>query len=154
GLGVLSLVLAMAFVQLRRRGERPASAAWALLLLPLSGLGAGFVAQALAYRLYLPQRMLQLAWLPVFLLALPLSLEHVLRRRGTLGAALGTCAILFTCSGDGLAIAENLTDFNPKWTPVMRGLATLPADALVAAHPERGSYVQLFAHRRTLVSAS
>jgi hypothetical protein len=152
GLGALVLALGASIVQLRRRGERPSPAAWVLVLLPLSGLAAALLAQGLAYRFYLPQRMLQLAWLPIFLLALPILVERVLRR--PLTAALVTSVFLLVCSGDGLAIAENLTDFSLKWTPVMRGVAALPKDALVAAHPERGSYVQLFAHRRALVSSS
>jgi hypothetical protein len=156
GLILLTLALVVAARALRRRGERLAGDTWAFVLLPLAGLVMAAVAQALAYRFYLPQRMLQLAWLPTALVALPLLLEYVLRSgpRASLRAGLIACAVLFGLGGDGLALAENLTDFRRHLTPIIRQVATLPPEVLIATHPERASYVQLFASRRALISAS
>jgi len=156
GLVALAAALLAALRALRRRGERPALGTWVFALLPLAGLAMAGAAQLLAYRFYLPQRMLQLAWLPTALLALPLLVEYALRdrARASLRAALLVSLVLFGAGGDGLALAENLTDFRRHLTPIIRQIATLPKDVLVATHPERASYVQLFALRRVLVSAS
>jgi hypothetical protein len=86
------------------------------------------------------------------LTGLPLLLA-LLARRG-LAAAVAVAVFTFGLAGPGLPLAENLTDFREHDVPAIRFLTTLPEDILVATHPERASYVQLFAHRRALFSAS
>src|SRR6201999_3260731 len=71
-----------------------------------------------------------------------------------LWAALVTCALLFGLGGDGLPLAENLTDFTRHDTPAIRWIATLPEDALIATHAERATYILTFARRRVLFAAS
>lgn len=122
------------------------------LILPITALIAFAAAWGLAYRLYLPSRMIQQAWPVVMLTGLPLILALIFKR--PLVAAVAVAVFTFGLAGPGLPLAENLTDFRQHDVPAIRFLTTLPKDILVATHPERASYVQLFAHRRALFSAS
>jgi len=56
--------------------------------------------------------------------------------------------------GDGLPRNENITWFGAHDTPTIRYLATLPKDIVVATHPERAPFVQIYAHRNVLFSES
>jgi hypothetical protein len=141
---VAALALAMA-------GKRLRDLPRVYFLLPLSALVFYFVAWLLAYRLYLPSRMIQQAWPVVMATALPLIFVRIIR---PLYAALAVAVFTFALSGVNLPRAENLTDFASHDVDTIRFLATLPRDILVATHPERASYVQSFAHRRALFSAS
>ena len=120
--------------------------------LPLCGLLSALAAQLLAYRLYLPDRMLQLGIIPVALLALPVLATQALA--SPMRAALLVSVMTFGIGGDGLPLAENLTDCRRHETPAMRFVATLPPDTLIATHAERSTYVQLFAKRPVLFSAA
>jgi hypothetical protein len=158
----LGMLCGCALLALRARHETPAATPTAptdptiFYALPAGGIAAAAMAQLFAYRFYLPDRMLQLAWIPVAVLGLPLLLARVFepRARGPLIAALYTSAFLFGAGGDGLPLAENLTDFGGQRSPTMAYFVTLPKDTLIAAHPERSSMIQIFARRRTLFSSS
>ncbi len=150
----LAIFCIAAVVALRapRRDDAPPGDPTLFFALPISGVLVGAVAQVLAYRFYLPDRMLQFSWIPVAVLALPLVLERAIGR--ALPAAVLTALLLLGGGGDGLPIAENLTDFGPYRTPIVRFLGTLPKDVLICAHAERSSMIQVFSLRRTLFSSS
>ncbi len=151
---VLSLLAGVIFLARRRLARVPLVFA----TLALSSLGMFGLAYALAYRLYLPDRMLLYSWPPLVLLGLPLAvylaLEPRLGERAAPVAASVVVAFLVIACGDGLPRSENLTDFTAHDSAAIRYVATLPRDILVATQPERASFVQTFALRRTLFSAS
>jgi len=150
------VVLALLLVALLLRGRRALPPLHAELL--LSSLAMFALAYPLAFRLYLPNRMLLYAWPPILLALLPVALagafERRLGERAPVAAAATALALVLLVGGDGLPRVENLTDFRPHFTPTIRFCATLPKDTLIATHPERSTYLQTFALRRTLFSAS
>src|SRR5258705_12482826 len=95
--------------------------------------------------------MIQQAWPLVMLTGLPLIFALILRK--PLAAAVAVAVFTFGPAGPGLPRAENLTDFHEHDVGAIPFLTTLPSDILVATHPERSSYRQLFAHRRPPFSA-
>jgi hypothetical protein len=121
-------------------------------ILPITALLAFAAAWLLAYRLYLPSRMIQQAWPLVMATGLPLVLA--LTTPAPRAAPFLAAVFTFAFGGWGLPRAENLTDFAAHDVAAIGFLETLPKDILVATHPERASYVQIFAHRRALFSAS
>ncbi len=56
--------------------------------------------------------------------------------------------------GDGLARNENITWFGSHDNATIQFVATLPKTAVIATHPERSVYVQTYAHRNVLFSAT
>ena len=129
-----------------------------LLALPITGIAAGVVAHVLAYRLYLPDRMVQQAWYPAALLGLPLAVLAVakvrMEARRLVLVAIAYAVLLFAVGGDGLVAVDNLTPVHRYDSPAIRFVGTLPERVLVATHPERSTYVQLFAKRSVLFSAA
>ncbi len=153
-LGLFSLCI---LVHARDRNWKRGGAA-ILLALPLTGIAAGALAHVLAYRLYLPDRMVQQAWYPAALLGLPLAYLAVVRIRVAAPrlvlAAIAYAALLFVVGGDGLVAVDNLTPVHRYDSSAIRFVGTLPEQALIATHPERSTYVQLFAKRSVLFSAA
>jgi hypothetical protein len=151
---VLGLLVLLLLAARRRLGSLPRI----LPAFALASLGAFFFARLVAYRLYLPDRMLVYAWPPLLLVALPLllhrALEPRLGARAPLAAGGLVVGFLALACGDGLARNENLTFFGAHHTPVIRWAATRPKDALFATHPERATYVQTFALRNVLFSSA
>ena len=153
--GRVTLVLvAAALVMGRRALARLRPIVPALLVASVVAFAA---AQALAYRLFIPERILKYAWPPVFLAALPVfameALRPLARRHAALVAVIVLAGVQLTLHGSGLARRYGVHDWSARDTPTTRFLSTLPAGVLVAAGLEESSDIQVFARRQTLFSA-
>ena len=152
-----ALALATAAALLGAAGRRLRALPAVLPALLASSLVAFAVAQALAYRLYFPDRMLQYAWPPLMLLGLvavgQAAWAGLGPRRAALLTALTLGALELGCYGDGLMRDIGLHDWHSRETPLVRAVARLPEDALVAASFDQASAFQYLAHRKVLFSA-
>ncbi len=118
------------------------------------------VAYAVAYRLYVPDRMVHYSLVPLILVpllplvhdALTLVPARLLARGRALVATVPILALTLAAGGWGLARHNGLRDWGGQRSPAIDFLATRPTDALVAAHPVGSSFVEVFAHRSTLFS--
>ncbi|HEX2568324.1 MAG TPA: hypothetical protein VH877_02115 [Polyangia bacterium] len=128
-----------------------------LVFMFIASLGAYQLARVMAYRLYLPERMLLYAWPPLFHVTMVLLAYQAMRRLGARwagrGAAILLIALQFAVYGDGLPRRMNLWDWSAYDTPTVRFIGTLPKDALVAAPFKTSSFIQYLALRRTLFSS-
>ena len=139
---------------LRRRVPAP------FIALAASSIAAYSLACAVAYRLYVPDRMLHYAAPPIILLLFaPLVLEALQRlperlrpRNAPLSAALLVGALTVLAGNLGLSRYSGLHDWSAGQTKTTRFLGAQRLDALVAAHPSVSSFVEVFARRSTLFS--
>ena len=128
----------------------------AMLVTAVCAVAAYLVACEVAYRLYVPDRLLHYISVPAILLLLaPLlteTLDWLHTRRAPLCA--GTLLVLFTlaANGSGLGHWPGLRDFRERRTPITDFVGTLPVNALVAARPDLASDLEVFSHRSTLFS--
>jgi hypothetical protein len=150
---VWGLLAALALVAWRRLRHLPP----VLAALLASSLLLFWLARLLAYRLYLPDRMLVYAWPPLFvalLVALAgLAGQRISRQWGCLGVAVLVVVFHFSFEKDGLPRSFGMRDWRANETPTVRFLAKLPKDTLVAADLRTSSFIQCFALRRTLFSS-
>lgn len=118
-------------------------------------VAAYFIACAVAYRLYVPDRLLHYASVPILLTWFaPLSYELFAgrTRRPALLTALVLVSATAVASGTGLGPVHELRDFMPRGDRSIEFLAKLPRDVLIAAHPSRSSDIEVFARRSVLFS--
>ena len=127
----------------------------------LCGALAYALASAVAYRLYVTDRMLHYALPPLVLLLLaPAALEAaaLVPTRFLPQRARATVVVLvlvlptLAFGGLGLERENGLRDWSGEHTPAMRFLAGTARDALVAAHPATSSFVEVFGQRSALFS--
>ena len=133
-----------------------------LVFVALAGtsVGAYALASAVAYRLYVPDRMVHYAAPPIILLLfIPLTLEALMllpekRRppRPRLVAAVLVATITLLAGGPGLSTYSGLHDWSAGRSPAVEFIATQQPDVLVAAHPATSSFVEVFARRSALFS--
>jgi hypothetical protein len=149
-MGFAAIVFAIGIV--RRRVPLPFFAVAA------SAVGAYFLACAVAYRLYVPDRMLHYASPPIILMLLtPLAVEALtdLRRRFRHGAA-AMCtlivALTILAGNSGISRYSGLHDWGGGRNATTDYLGRQRKDALVVAHPSVASFVEVFARRSTLFS--
>jgi hypothetical protein len=127
----------------------------------LCAAAAYMLASAVAYRLYVPDRMIHYALPPLVLLLLaPMALEAATlvpvrflpqRARATvvvLALVLPTLAF----GGLGFQRENGLRDWGGEDTRAMHFLNGTSRDALVAAHPATSSFVEVFGQRSALFS--
>jgi hypothetical protein len=127
----------------------------------LCGAMAYVLASAVAYRLYVPDRMIHYALPPLVLLLLaPMALEaaalvpaRFLPRHARVTAVV-LALVLPTLAFGGLGLQRDngLRDWSAEHTPAMRFIAGTASDALVAAHPATSSFVEVFGQRSALFS--
>lgn len=126
-----------------------------LWLSSLLMLGA---AHLVAYRLFLPERLLTFTWPVLFRVAVLESLRQLLAPRlgrlASIGASLGLCGLLFSLYGDGLLPRYGVHDWSSQDTPLVRHIATLPKDIRLAAQPRLAAFIQTFAQRQVFVSST
>jgi hypothetical protein len=115
------------------------------------------LAQAVPYRLYLPDRILFYGGPPLLVLGLLqlayLAMTRVSERHAATLAALVVCTFELGFYGTGLSPRVGLHDWSGKNTPVVRFAATLPKDVTLAASFDTASSIQAFAHRQVLFSS-
>lgn len=128
----------------------------ALYVTAACSVAAYFLACAVAYRLYVPDRLLHYVSVPLILLFfLPLTAELLALlkvRRAPLLASLLIVVATVVASGDGLASIHDLRDFRPRNDKSFDFIAKLPRDVLIAAHPARSSDIEVFGQRSVLFS--
>ncbi len=127
----------------------------------LCSAAAYMAASAVAYRLYVPDRMIHYALPPLVLLLLaPMALEgaalvptRFLPQRARM-TVVALVLVLPTLAFGGLGFQrENgLRDWGGEHTPAMKFLAGTAPNALVAAHPATSSFVEVFGQRSALFS--
>src|SRR5262249_13617787 len=115
-----------------------------LAALPAAGLAMFAVISIAAYRLYLPDRPITFAFPVALALGIPLLIREAGRahnewRERILHVAVAAGFLVW--AGDGLPRLGNIFDWSKHHTPAIDFLATVPPDALVAAHPETSSFV-------------
>jgi hypothetical protein len=154
GTGCWALVLVL-LVLARKRLRRFPPVFWALL----AAAGIAFaIAYPLAYRLYLPDRLLFFPFPSAVLLGWPLlaylAFEGTLKRwAGVAAAGLGF-VVHFGIWGDGLKPNLNLWDWRREVTPAIEFTGTLPKDVRIAGPLWTSSFIQTFGRRQTLFSAT
>lgn len=153
--GALALALTATLLTAAGRRLRALPAVFPALL--ISSLVAFAAAQLLAYRLYFPARMLEFSWPPLLLLGLVAVGIQAFAARGRRDAVLLTVLVLgaftFLTNGDGLERSVGLHDWRSRETPMVKKVATLPPDVVVAAHFDQANALQYLAHRKVLFSA-
>lgn len=126
-------------------------------MLLVCSTGAFLVAQAVACRLYIPDRMLLFSWVPAAQLLLPWLAHQAMTRIGlprpALFAALLWGGVQFGFYGNALVPFYGLHDFSLGVTRIVQFAGTLPKDSLIATSHTESSHIQTFAHRRTLFSS-
>lgn len=152
-----AIALAVAAFLVGAAGRRLREVPLVIPALLVSSVVAFAVAQAVAYRLYFPERMLQFSWPPVLLLGLVAVGLRAFASFGARDAALLTAAVLLgtqlLTNGDGLARAIGLHDWHARETTVVKEIAKLGPDVVVAAPFDEANAVQYLAHRKVLFSA-
>jgi hypothetical protein len=113
-------------------------------------------AQLVPYRLYLPERMLQYAWPPLFiigfLLLAYLAFFTLTEKWAAMLAALLLCVVELGFYGNGFLRNINVHDWRRRDDATVQFIATLPKEATVAAGFDVSSSIQTFAHRKVLIS--
>jgi len=113
-------------------------------------------AQLVPYRLYLPERMLQYAWPPLFiigfLLLAYLAFFTLTEKWAAILAALLLCVVELGFYGNGFLRNINVHDWRRRDDATVQFIATLPKEATVAAGFDVSSSIQTFAHRKVLIS--
>ena len=129
---------------------------FALYATAACSIAAYFAACAVAYRLYVPDRLLHYVSVPIILLFfVPLTAELLTLLkvlRAPLLASVLVVAATVVASGDGLAVIHELRDFRPRNDKSFDFIAKLPRDVLIAAHPARSSDIEVFGQRSVLFS--
>jgi hypothetical protein len=153
-----AVVWALVAVLMTLAGRRLRAIPTIFPALIVSSLGAFAVAQALAYRLYFPDRMLLYAWPLVGLLGLPwvahLALEPRVGRHASAVAGILLCGLELLFYGSGLPNRYAMHAWGARDDKTMAFLRTLPKEVLIATSLDEGTYVQIFARRKALFSAS
>ena len=154
---ILWAVAAALALVLLRRWRTLARVPIVLPALFVGSLAAFGVAQALPYRLYIPERMLQYAWPPAlilgFLLLAYLAFSTLTPRWAGVLAALVVCGLELGLYGDGLVRDVNVHDWTRKDDATVRFVATLPKAVTLAAAFDTSSSIQTFARRQVLLSS-
>jgi len=130
------------------------------IALAVASVAAYALASAVAYRLYVPDRMVHYAAPPIILLLfVPLTLEAILllplRLRPphpNVAASVLVAALTLLAGSTGLSSYSGLHDWSGGRTFAVEFLAKQSANVLVAAHPATSSFVEVFARRSTLFS--
>jgi hypothetical protein len=149
----LALLAAVAFgvALLRRRLPLP------FLVAVACSVGAYFVACKVAYRLYVPDRLVHYVWTPAILLLFGAACVELFGRakdnprlRTLIAAVL--VALTVASSGTGLTGYSGLRSWTHRRSKTLDFVGTLPKDVLVLAHPALSSDVEVFAKRSVLFS--
>ena len=124
----------------------------------IGSLVAFAVAQAVPYRLYIPDRLLLYAWPPLLLFGLLLLAYLALstvtsRRTAAIGAALLCGALELGFYGDGFQADINIHNWARRDDATAKFAATLPKDAIIAAPFDESSNIQTWARRKVLFSS-
>ncbi|HEY2743240.1 MAG TPA: hypothetical protein VGL86_01400, partial [Polyangia bacterium] len=156
--GALALLLAVRLVMTRRWRETLAKVPIIFPAMFVGSMAAFAVAQAVPYRLYIPDRLLLYAWPPLllfgllFLAYLAFSTVTSVRWAGVL-AAVVVCALELGFYGDGFSRDINVHNWTSRDDATTRFVATLPKDVLLAAPFDRASSIEAFARRKVLFSS-
>ena len=155
--GALALLLLVRMAMTRR---------WRLLaevpiLFPAMLVGsliAFAVAQAVPYRLYIPDRLLLYAWPPLLLFGLLLlaylAFSTVMARSTAAIAAAVLCiALELGFYGSGFWRDINIHNWTRRDDATVKFTATLPKDVLIAAPFDMSSNIETWARRKTLFSS-
>ncbi len=121
------------------------------------------LACAVAYRLYVPDRLVHYSWTPVILLLFGELVVELFGspandrppregRRPRLLVATGLVALIVVANGTGVTSYSGLRDWEARRNATLSFLETLPRDVLIAAHPSISSDVEMFAKRSVLFS--
>ena len=146
---LLLLLAVSAGLAVMRRGFLP----YPWIALALSSVALYQLAEVLLLRLFFPKRYVLYSIPLLFVVSAALALGAVVRKvpsQGWRRGLQGLLLVLVLAHVPNMAGA-GLDDYSPRGQ-LYRFAASLPTDALVAAHPATAEGIPLFAARRTLVT--
>lgn len=158
GLIVAIVAGALALLLLVRRWRLIARVPIVFPALFVGSVAAFLVAQAVPYRLYIPDRLLLYAWPPLLLFGLLLlaylAFSTLMTPRWAgVAAAVVCCALELGFYGDGFYRDINVHNWTRRDDATVAFARSLPKEVLIAAPFDLSSNIQAFARRKVLFSS-